>query len=96
MKELIWFEVFGSVGRFRALRALFADPGSGFGQRELAAQAGYRSGQLSSSAQVVGAKRPGHSPPAGRSAALLRQHRPEPGATEPAEAVGQPAGAHAA
>lgn len=40
MNELQMVEVFGSVGRFRALRALFAEPGRGFGQRELAAEAG--------------------------------------------------------
>lgn len=39
MNELQMVEVFGSVGRFRALRALFAEPGRGFGQRELAAEA---------------------------------------------------------
>ena len=33
-------EIFGSGVRFRALRALFAEPGRGFGQRELAAEAG--------------------------------------------------------
>lgn len=33
-------EIFGGVGRFRMLRALFAEPGRGFGQRELAAEAG--------------------------------------------------------
>lgn len=40
MNELQMVEVFGSVGRFRALRALFTEPGRGFGQRELAAEAG--------------------------------------------------------
>ena len=40
MNESQMVEVFGSVGRFRALRALFAEPGRGFGQRELAAEAG--------------------------------------------------------
>jgi predicted nucleotidyltransferase len=40
MNESQMVEVFGSAGRFRALRALFAEPGRGFGQRELAAEAG--------------------------------------------------------
>lgn len=40
MNEKQMVEVFGSAGRFRALRALFAEPGRGFGQRELAAEAG--------------------------------------------------------
>src|SRR3990167_3966466 len=40
MNEVQMVEVFGSVVRFRALRALFAEPGRGFGQRELAAEAG--------------------------------------------------------
>ncbi len=40
MNESILVEVFGSLGRLRALRALFAEPGRGFGQRELAAEAG--------------------------------------------------------
>lgn len=46
MNELTLSEVFGSVGRFRALRALFAEPGRGFGQRELAAQAGIDPGSV--------------------------------------------------
>jgi hypothetical protein len=33
-------ELFGGVSRFRALRVLFGEPGRGFGQRELAAEAG--------------------------------------------------------
>jgi hypothetical protein len=33
-------EVFGSLDRMRALRALFAEPELGFGQRELAGEAG--------------------------------------------------------
>ena len=40
MNESQMVEMFGSAGRFRALRALFAEPGRGFGQRELAAEAG--------------------------------------------------------
>lgn len=40
MNESILVEVFGSLGRLRALRALFAEPERGFGQRELAAEAG--------------------------------------------------------
>lgn len=40
MNESTLIEVFGSLGRLRALRALFAEPGRGFGQRELAAEAG--------------------------------------------------------
>jgi transcriptional regulator GlxA family with amidase domain len=38
MNESILVEVFGSLGRLRALRALFAEPERGFGQRELAAE----------------------------------------------------------
>jgi len=40
MNEATLVEVFGSLGRMRALRALFAEPGRGFGPRELAAEAG--------------------------------------------------------
>jgi predicted nucleotidyltransferase len=40
MNEAQMVEIFGGVGRFRMLRALFAEPGRGFGQRELAAEAG--------------------------------------------------------
>ncbi|WP_343631054.1 nucleotidyltransferase domain-containing protein [Roseateles sp.] len=40
MNESQLTEVFGSIGRFRVLRALFAEPARGFGQRELAAEAG--------------------------------------------------------
>lgn len=40
-------EIFGSVGRFRVLRTLFAEPGRGFGQRELAAEAGTDAGSVS-------------------------------------------------
>lgn len=39
MNETALIEVFGGVGRRRVLRALFAEPGRGFGQRELAATA---------------------------------------------------------
>lgn len=39
MNESTLVEVFGNRGRLRALRALFAEPGRGFGQRELAAEA---------------------------------------------------------
>ena len=40
MNESTLLEVFGSVGRLRALRVLFAEPERGFGQRELAGEAG--------------------------------------------------------
>jgi Nucleotidyltransferase domain len=40
MNESTLVEVFGSIGRMRALRALFAEPERGFGQRELAGEAG--------------------------------------------------------
>lgn len=40
-------ELFGSVDRFRALRTLFAEPERGFGQRELAKEAGLDPGNLS-------------------------------------------------
>ena len=40
MNEAQMVEVFGSEVRFRALRAMFAEPARGFGQRELAAAAG--------------------------------------------------------
>ncbi len=40
MNEATLVEVFGSLGRMRALKALFAEPGRGFGPRELAAEAG--------------------------------------------------------
>ncbi|MGE0496944.1 MAG: MarR family transcriptional regulator [Ramlibacter sp.] len=40
MNEATLVEVFGSLGRMRALRALFGEPGRGFGPRELAAEAG--------------------------------------------------------
>jgi predicted nucleotidyltransferase len=40
MNEALLIEVFGSQGRLRALRALFAEPERGFGQRELAGEAG--------------------------------------------------------
>jgi predicted nucleotidyltransferase len=40
MNESTLIEVFGSLSRMRALQALFAEPGRGFGQRELAAEAG--------------------------------------------------------
>lgn len=39
MNESALEELFGGVARFRALRSLFAEPGRGFGQRELAAEA---------------------------------------------------------
>lgn len=47
MNEATLVEVFGSLGRLRALRALFAEPGRGFGQRELAAEAGLDPGGVS-------------------------------------------------
>jgi predicted nucleotidyltransferase len=37
MNDAQLIEVFGGVGRFRVLQALFAEPGRGFGPRELAA-----------------------------------------------------------
>jgi len=40
MNEAQLIEVFGGVGRFRVLQALFAEPGRGFGPRELAAESG--------------------------------------------------------
>lgn len=40
MNEAALVEVFGSQSRLRALRALFGEPGRGFGTRELAAVAG--------------------------------------------------------
>jgi DNA-binding MarR family transcriptional regulator len=46
MNESTLVEVFGSLGRLRALRALFAEPGRGFGQRELAAEAGLDPGSV--------------------------------------------------
>jgi len=47
MNESQLTEVFGSADRFRALRALFAEPSRGFGLRELAAEAGVDSGNVS-------------------------------------------------
>ena len=47
MNESTLAELFGGVGRFRALRALFGEPGRGFGQRELAAEAGIDPGNVS-------------------------------------------------
>lgn len=38
--------LFGGMARFRALRSLFAEPGRGFGQRELAAEAGIDPGNV--------------------------------------------------
>ncbi|OWQ90357.1 hypothetical protein CDN99_13425 [Roseateles aquatilis] len=46
MNEAQLTEVFGSAGRFRVLRALFAEPGRGFGQRELATEAGTDAGSV--------------------------------------------------
>jgi predicted nucleotidyltransferase len=46
MNDSTLTEMFGSVGRYRALRALFAEPGRGFGQRELAAEAGIDPGSV--------------------------------------------------
>jgi predicted nucleotidyltransferase len=46
MNESTLIEVFGSLGRLRALRTLFAEPGRGFGQRELAASAGIDPGSV--------------------------------------------------
>ncbi len=46
MNETQLTEIFGSAGRFRVLRTLFAEPGRGFGQRELAAEAGIDAGSV--------------------------------------------------
>ncbi len=46
MNESTLEELFGGVARFRALRSLFAEPGRGFGQRELAAEAGIDPGNV--------------------------------------------------
>ncbi len=46
MNESTLIEVFGSLGRLRALRALFAEPARGFGQRELAGEAGLDPGSV--------------------------------------------------
>ena len=46
MNESTLVEVFGTLGRLRALRALFAEPARGFGQRELAAEAGLDPGSV--------------------------------------------------
>lgn len=46
MNESQMVELFGGTARFRALKALFAEPGRGFGQRELAAEAGVDPGAV--------------------------------------------------
>ena len=46
MNESKLVEVFGSTDRFRALRTLFGEPDRGFGQRELAVQAGVDPGAI--------------------------------------------------
>lgn len=46
MNETHLTELFGSAGRFKVLRVLFAEPGRGFGQRELAAEAGTDAGSV--------------------------------------------------
>ena len=46
MNESTLAELFGGVERFRALRSLYAEPGRGFGQRELAAEAGVHPGNV--------------------------------------------------
>jgi predicted nucleotidyltransferase len=46
MNESTLVEVFGGTGRSRMLRALFSEPGRGFGQRELAAVAGVDPGSV--------------------------------------------------
>lgn len=46
MNESTLAELFGGVARFRALRSLFAEPGRGFGQRELATEAGIDPGNV--------------------------------------------------
>ncbi len=40
-------EIFGSADRYKALRAIFSEPGRGFGQRELAKAAGIDPGNVS-------------------------------------------------
>ena len=46
MNDVTLAELFGGDSRYRALRALFAEPGRGFGQRELAAEAGIDPGNV--------------------------------------------------
>ena len=46
MNDTSLTELFGSAGRFKVLRVLFAEPGRGFGQRELAAEAGIDAGSV--------------------------------------------------
>lgn len=46
MNESQLTEIFGSAGRFKVLRTLFSEPGRGFGQRELAAEAGTDAGSV--------------------------------------------------
>ena len=46
MNEALLVEVFGGVERLRALRALYAEPGRGFGQRELATEVGIDPGSV--------------------------------------------------
>lgn len=47
MNDVQLTEIFGSAGRFKVLRALFAEPGRGFGQRELASVADIDAGSVS-------------------------------------------------
>ncbi len=47
MNHLTSAELFGGADRFKALRAIFSEPGRGFGQRELAKAAGIDPGNVS-------------------------------------------------
>lgn len=47
MNHLTSAELFGGADRFKALRAIFSEPGRGFGQRELAKVAGIDPGNVS-------------------------------------------------
>lgn len=47
MNQATLVELFGSADRYKALRALFSEPGRGFGQRELAKAAGIDPGNVS-------------------------------------------------
>ncbi|HSI56927.1 MAG TPA: nucleotidyltransferase domain-containing protein [Ideonella sp.] len=47
MNQAALTELFGGADRFKALRAIFSEPGRGFGQRELARAAGIDPGNVS-------------------------------------------------
>ncbi len=47
MNQATLTEIFGSADRYKALRAIFSEPGRGFGQRELAKAAGIDPGNVS-------------------------------------------------